>query len=280
MMARKAAWRFDQGKPCGPEANMAKYLTGEAAWAAGEACMQTHGGFAFAREYDLERKWREARLYRIAPISPNLILAYPAQRVLGLPRLLTVVHVAVSRKTPGCTRSGPKQSIGSHDMRLRHLLLALGVAGLVTVAADRAHAQAAGNIVETAAAAGQFQTLLAAAEAAGLVETLSGPGPLTVFAPTDDAFARLPAGTVENLLRPENRDQLTTILSFHVVPGVITSDDLAGIATRLETAAGRDLAIDATGTPVNVGGATLAAADIQATNGVIHVVDRVILPPM
>jgi acyl-CoA dehydrogenase len=86
LMARKAAALYDAGRACGPEANMAKYLTGEAAWAAGEACMQTFGGFAFATEYDVERKWREARLYRTAPVSPNLILAYLAQKVLGLPR--------------------------------------------------------------------------------------------------------------------------------------------------------------------------------------------------
>jgi acyl-CoA dehydrogenase len=86
LMARKAAALFDAGSPCGPEANMAKLLTGEAAWNAAEACLQTFGGFGFAREYDVERKWREARLYRIAPISPNLILAYLAQHVLGLPR--------------------------------------------------------------------------------------------------------------------------------------------------------------------------------------------------
>jgi acyl-CoA dehydrogenase len=86
LMARKAAALYDGARACGPEANMAKYLTGEAAWAAAEACMQTFGGFAFAREYDIERKWREARLYRTAPVSPNLILAYLAQQVLGLPR--------------------------------------------------------------------------------------------------------------------------------------------------------------------------------------------------
>ncbi len=161
-------------------------------------------------------------------------------------------------------------------MRLRALLAALALAA--GLAAERAHAQ--NTIVDTAAAAGQFQTLLAAAEAAGLVDTLAGPGPLTVFAPTDEAFARLPAGTVEGLLQPQNRDRLAAILSFHVVPGLITSADLAGLATRLETAAGRELAIDATASPANVGGARLIGADIEATNGVIHVVDRVILPPM
>ena len=86
MMVRKAAALFDAGRPCGPEANMAKLLASEAAWAAGETCMQTHGGFAFAEEYDIERKWRECRLYRIAPVSTNLVLAYIGQHVLGLPR--------------------------------------------------------------------------------------------------------------------------------------------------------------------------------------------------
>jgi acyl-CoA dehydrogenase len=86
MLMRKAAALFDAGHPCGPEANMAKYLAAEAAWHAAEACMQTHGGFAFAREYDIERKWRECRLYQIAPISANLILAYVSEHVLGLPR--------------------------------------------------------------------------------------------------------------------------------------------------------------------------------------------------
>ncbi|MEQ1716873.1 MAG: acyl-CoA dehydrogenase family protein, partial [Hyphomicrobium sp.] len=86
MMMRKAAALFDAGQPCGPEANMGKYLAAEAAWHAAEACMQTHGGFAFAREYDIERKWRECRLYQIAPISSNLVLAYVAEHVLGMPR--------------------------------------------------------------------------------------------------------------------------------------------------------------------------------------------------
>ena len=86
MMTRKAAALFDAGRPCGPEANTAKMLASEAAWAAGEACMQTHGGFAFAEEYDIERKWRECRLYQIAPISTNLILGYIGQHVLGMPR--------------------------------------------------------------------------------------------------------------------------------------------------------------------------------------------------
>ena len=86
LMVRKAAALFDAGEPCGAEANMAKLLASEAAWHAAEACMQTHGGFGFAREYDIERKWREARLYLTAPISTNLVLAYLGQHVLGLPK--------------------------------------------------------------------------------------------------------------------------------------------------------------------------------------------------
>ena len=162
-------------------------------------------------------------------------------------------------------------------MTLRAVLTAMMLLGFGAAASDRAAAQA--DIVETAVANGQFQTLLAAAEAAGLVETLRGPGPLTVFAPTDAAFARLPPGTVQTLLRPENRAQLTTLLGFHVVPGRITSGDLAGKAVRLDTAAGLPLMVDATRTPANVGGAPLAAPDVEASNGIIHVVDGVILPP-
>ena len=155
--------------------------------------------------------------------------------------------------------------------------MALVVAATLTLAAPRAEAA---DIVDTAVAADDFNTLVAAVQAAGLVDTLKGPGPFTVFAPTDAAFAALPAGTVESLLQPENRETLTTILTFHVVPGEIRSGDLIGRAGRLTTAAGLPLGVDATGTPVNIGGAGLVAADIDASNGVIHIVDRVILPPM
>ncbi len=156
---------------------------------------------------------------------------------------------------------------------------AIASLALVLLLPNALRAQTAGDIVDTAVAAGEFTTLVAAVQAAGLVDTLKGDGPFTVFAPTDEAFATLPAGTVETLLEPANRDQLTTILTFHVVPGDLRSADLVGRAGRLETAAGLPLGYDATGTPVNVGGAGLVAADIDASNGVIHVVDRVILPP-
>lgn len=134
------------------------------------------------------------------------------------------------------------------------------------------------DIVDTAVAAGSFSTLVTAVQTAGLVETLKGDGPFTVFAPTDEAFAALPEGTVESLLLEENRDQLTQILTYHVVPGKVMSSDIAGQALEADTVAGLKLAIDATDGVV-VGGANVVTADIEASNGVIHVVDAVILPP-
>lgn len=138
--------------------------------------------------------------------------------------------------------------------------------------------QAAGDIVDVAAGNGDFATLVAAVKAAGLVDTLKGDGPYTVLAPTDEAFSKLPAGTVENLLKPENRDQLTRILTYHVVPGRVTSDQLAGKRMQADTAAGQPLSIDASGQGVMVQQATVTAADIPASNGVIHVIDTVLLP--
>jgi uncharacterized surface protein with fasciclin (FAS1) repeats len=152
-----------------------------------------------------------------------------------------------------------------------------GLIALVAAAAMTAQAQAA-DIVETAESAGNFTTLLAAVEAAGLADTLKGEGPFTVFAPTDAAFGQLPEGTVESLLRPENRDQLQQILTYHVVPGRIMSSDLAGQATTAATVEGSELEIDATGSGVMVEGATVTQADIAAENGVIHVIDSVMMP--
>ncbi len=133
------------------------------------------------------------------------------------------------------------------------------------------------NIVETAVDAGSFDTLVAALQAAELDETLAGPGPFTVFAPTDDAFAALPAGTVDTLLMPENRDQLVAVLTYHVVPGKVMSSDLAGQTLDVATVEGSTVAINAT-SGVMVDAATVIAADIEASNGVIHVIDQVILP--
>lgn len=138
----------------------------------------------------------------------------------------------------------------------------------------------AADIVDTAVEAGQFNTLVAAVEAAGLVETLRGEGPFTVFAPTDDAFAALPEGTVESLLEPENRDQLIAILTYHVVPGAVMSSDAAGAMVELESVQGDTIEVDGTGENVMVDGATVVAVDIEADNGVIHVIDQVIMPDM
>ncbi len=134
------------------------------------------------------------------------------------------------------------------------------------------------DIVDTAVAAGDFTTLVAAVQAAGLVETLKGEGPFTVFAPTDDAFAALPEGTVETLLLPENIGDLQAILTYHVIAGEFMSGDLAGATLDVETVNGATVAIDATD-GVLVNNATVIAADVDASNGVIHVIDTVLLPP-
>lgn len=134
------------------------------------------------------------------------------------------------------------------------------------------------NIVETAVAAGSFQTLVAAVQAADLVDTLAGAGPFTVFAPTDAAFANLPDGTVESLLLPENKDQLVSILSYHVVAGNVTSDQVTGLS-KATTVQGADLDIAVVDGAVQINSATVVQADVLASNGVIHVIDSVLLPP-
>lgn len=140
---------------------------------------------------------------------------------------------------------------------------------------------AASNIVETAQSAGTFNTLLAAAQAAGLADALATGENLTVFAPTDEAFAKLPAGTVEDLLKPENKDKLVAILQYHVVPSKIMAGDIAEGTSEVATlkAAG-DTTIEVTKSAdgVMVDGAKVVAADVAADNGVIHVIDSVILP--
>jgi len=132
------------------------------------------------------------------------------------------------------------------------------------------------DIVDIAAGNENFSTLVAAVQAAGLVDTLKGEGPLTVFAPTNDAFAALPAGTVENLLKPENKDQLIAILTYHVVPGKVMSGDLSNGMTAT-TVQGSDVTIMTEG-GVSVQGANVTTAEIEASDGVIHVIDAVIIP--
>jgi uncharacterized surface protein with fasciclin (FAS1) repeats len=133
------------------------------------------------------------------------------------------------------------------------------------------------DIVDTAASAGTFNTLVAAVQAADLVDTLKGEGPFTVFAPTDDAFAALPEGTVEDLLKPENKDQLIAILTNHVVAGKVMASDVTGAETTASSVQGGSLMINGTD-GVTVNGATVTQADIETSNGVIHVIDKVILP--
>ena len=133
------------------------------------------------------------------------------------------------------------------------------------------------DIVTTAVKAGSFNTLVAAVKAAGLVETLQGDGPFTVFAPTDEAFAKLPEGTVENLLKPENRDQLVAILTYHVVPGKVLAQDVVKIDSAT-TVQGQNVQIKVGEAGVSVDGANVVKTDIETSNGVIHVIDSVILP--
>lgn len=157
--------------------------------------------------------------------------------------------------------------------RRTFIILAATAAFTTTQAFADGHSK---DIVDTAAGAGSFNTLVAAVTAAGLVETLKGEGPFTVFAPTDEAFAALPAGTVEDLLKPENRDKLTAILTYHVVPGKVMSGDLSD-GMMAATVQGSEVKIG-TSDGVTVQGANVIQADVEASNGVIHVIDAVILP--
>jgi uncharacterized surface protein with fasciclin (FAS1) repeats len=133
------------------------------------------------------------------------------------------------------------------------------------------------DIVDTAVAAGSFKTLAAALQAAGLVDTLKGSGPFTVFAPTDEAFAKLPAGTVEELLKPENKAKLTAILTYHVVPGKVMASQVVSLK-EAKTVNGKSVKIAVDNGTVMIDNAKVVKTDIGATNGVIHVIDTVILP--
>jgi uncharacterized surface protein with fasciclin (FAS1) repeats len=138
-------------------------------------------------------------------------------------------------------------------------------------------AAAKADIVDTAASAGSFKTLLAAVKAADLESTLRGSAPFTVFAPTDEAFAKLPAGTVESLVKPENKEKLKAILTYHVVSGNVGSAQAMKLTTA-KTVSGKELKLDASSGSLHVGKATVVKADIAATNGTIHVIDTVLLP--
>lgn len=164
---------------------------------------------------------------------------------------------------------------------LRRSAIAIAVSAPLAAFGLAAHAgtNASGKtIVDTAKEAGQFNTLLQAAEAAGLVDTLNGEGPFTIFAPTDEAFAQLPEGKLDELLKPENQHELAEILTFHVVAGEITTVDMAGTMKELETVQGGMIEIDSAGRMTKVEHAAVIQPDIEASNGVIHVIDQVVLP--
>ena len=154
----------------------------------------------------------------------------------------------------------------------------LGAAAITLALSLSALPAKAKDIVDTAVSAGQFSTLVAAVKAAGLVDTLKGAGPFTVFAPTDAAFAKLPAGTVESLLKPENKAKLVSILTYHVIPGKVMAGDIAGKKMDVASVQGGAIKVDAT-TGVMINDANVIAADVAASNGVIHVIDTVIMPP-
>jgi uncharacterized surface protein with fasciclin (FAS1) repeats len=163
-------------------------------------------------------------------------------------------------------------------------LIAFGIAAAVTLTlgvAMRVSLRAEGaqkDIVDTAVAAGSFNTLAKALQAAGLVDTLKGAGPFTVFAPTDAAFAKLPPGTLEDLLKPANKAKLQAVLTYHVVPGKVMAADVVK-KTAAKTVEGSEIKIAVRDGAVHVNDATVVKTDIAATNGVIHVIDSVILPP-
>ena len=152
---------------------------------------------------------------------------------------------------------------------------ALILLGASTVMA--AHHEDKADIVDTAVAAGSFTTLVTAVQAADLVDTLKGEGPFTMFAPTDEAFAKLPENAVEDLLKPENKEQLVSVLTYHVVPGKIMAAD-AMKADSATTVQGADLAISTADGKVMINDATVVQADVKASNGVIHVIDTVLMP--
>jgi len=159
---------------------------------------------------------------------------------------------------------------------MKKLIIAIAGIGLIAGGTARAEEAATKNIVETAVSAGSFTTLVAAVKAADLVGVLSGPGPFTVFAPTDEAFAALPEGTVESLLKPENKEKLAAILTYHVVAGKVLAADVA--PGEVATVNGAKATITADGGTVKIDNAKIVTTDVLASNGVIHVIDAVILP--
>jgi uncharacterized surface protein with fasciclin (FAS1) repeats len=193
---------------------------------------------------------------------------------LSIKSFFLLVSINVVRRFRTRNQGERKMTSFSKALWVGSVVTVLAAASMGTrVTADTA----AKDIVDTAVEAGSFKTLTAALQAAGLVETLKGNGPFTVFAPTDAAFAKLPKGTVEDLLKPENKAKLTAILTYHVVPGQVTAAQAARLPSA-KTVNGASLTIHAMNGTVMVDNATVTSADIACTNGVIHVIDTVILP--
>ncbi len=193
----------------------------------------------------------------------------PASKVVKLSGAKTLNGQKVDIKVDGSSVTVDKANVVKTDIECSN--------GIIHVI-DSVILPASDNIPTTAAKAGSFKTLLAAAKAAGLVDALSADGPITVFAPTDEAFKKLPAGTVETLLKPENKDKLTAILTYHVVKGRVYSED-AVAAKSAKTLQGGSIKISTKGGAAMINNAKLVAVDIDASNGVIHVIDSVLLPP-
>jgi uncharacterized surface protein with fasciclin (FAS1) repeats len=162
-------------------------------------------------------------------------------------------------------------------MTMTRLIRMGALAGSILLTTAAFAASPTKDIVDTAVSAGSFNTLVAAVKAAGLVETLKGAGPFTVFAPTDEAFAKLPAGTVDELLKPENKAKLAAILTYHVTPGKVLASDVVKLHMA-KTVNGQELTVKASGGSVTINNAKVTKTDILCANGVIHVIDTVVLP--
>jgi uncharacterized surface protein with fasciclin (FAS1) repeats len=180
-------------------------------------------------------------------------------------QLITQIRILVNRKEM------------AHMNRIRHGVLVAMLFGCAAAMAAPGNNAGTKDIVDTAVAAASFQTLAKALQAADLVDTLKGAGPFTVFAPTDEAFAKLPAGTLEDLLKPENKDKLRAILTYHVIPGKVPAAKVVKLSSA-KTVNGQELRITTSGGAVMVNDAHVVKTDIAASNGVIHVIDAVILP--
>jgi transforming growth factor-beta-induced protein len=165
----------------------------------------------------------------------------------------------------------------NHNMLITILVSTLNLAACGSTGSSTMPTTAEKDVVDTAVSAGSFKTLVAAVQAAGLVDTLKGTGPFTVFAPNDAAFAKLPAGTLDKLLLPENKAQLQAILTYHVVSGKLTAADVVKLMSA-KTVQGQDVTISVQGQTVKINDATVVTPDVMCSNGIIHVVDAVLLP--